>query len=130
LTEIPFYIEPTMDRILFVDDDAELRQIVHDELSDAGYLVDEAEDGVVAIEMLQKQDYALVLLDIVTPRKTGLEVLQFIKEQGMKCRIIMLTGMSGMSYAIESLKLGADDYITKPYNSEYLLSSIERVLAK
>lgn len=119
-----------MDRILFVDDDAELRQIVHDELSDAGYLVDEAEDGVVAIEMLQKKDYALVLLDIVTPRKTGLEVLQYIKEQGMKCRIIMLTGMSGMSYAIQSLKLGADDYITKPYNSEYLLSSIERVLAK
>ena len=114
--------------ILFVDDDDELREIVRMQLSEAGYEVDEAVDGLVALEKLQQRPYDLVLLDITMPGKTGMDVLSFVKEQSMKCHVIMLTGVVGLAMAIDSLNLGADDYITKPYNMDYLLSSIKRVL--
>ncbi len=117
-------------QILFVDDDTELRGIVKEQLTAAGFMLDEAVDGEMAIEKLGKQDYDLVLLDITMPGATGMEVLKFIKRKSLKCRVIMLTGMVGLSTAIDSVKLGADDYITKPYNMDYLISSIKRSLDK
>jgi DNA-binding response OmpR family regulator len=122
-------VSKNKDRILFVDDDAELREIVRDQLSSAGYQVDEAADGTHAIEKIPTGDYDLLLLDITLPGKTGIDVLKFVKDKSIPCRVIMLTGMAGLSLAFQSLKLGADDYITKPYNADYLLSSIKRVLA-
>ena len=115
-------------RILFVDDDAELREILRDQLTSSGYEFDEAEDGTIAVEKVKEQSYDLLLLDITMPGKSGLDVLKFVKQSAPACRVIMLTGVVGLSVAIESLKLGADDYITKPYNLEYLLNSISRVL--
>jgi DNA-binding response OmpR family regulator len=117
-------------RILFVDDDAELREIVRQELGANGYAVETAADGEEALTWLKKGSFDLALLDISMPEKSGLDVLSFIKREGLKCRVIMLTGMVGLSSAIESLKLGADDYITKPYNLDYLLTSISRSLKK
>jgi DNA-binding response OmpR family regulator len=117
-------------KILYVDDDAALREIVHDQLSAAGYLLDEAEDGVQAIEKLDKGNYDLMLLDINMPGKTGIDVLKYLRERQHKCKVIMLTGRVGFSVGTESLKLGADDYITKPFNIEYLLFSIKKVLGK
>jgi len=121
-------LDPAPTSILFVDDDDELREIVKMQLTEEGYDVDEAVDGLVAMEKLQQRAYDLVLLDITMPVKTGIDVLSFVKEQSMKCHVIMLTGVVGLSMAIDSLNLGADDYITKPYNMDYLLSSIKRVL--
>jgi DNA-binding response OmpR family regulator len=117
-------------RILYVDDDADLRGIVKDQLNTAGYTMDEAEDGVAATEMLDKGNYDLLLLDINMPGKTGIDVLKFIKDKGLKCRVIMLTGRVGFTVATETLKLGADDYITKPFNIDYLLFSIKRVMGQ
>jgi DNA-binding response OmpR family regulator len=117
-------------KILFVDDDAELREIVKEQLCSEGYVLDEAEDGNRAIEKIKLQTYDLLLLDITMPGKSGMDVLKFAKETSPGCHVIMLTGMVGLSVAIESLKLGADDYITKPYNMDYLLASIRRVLLK
>jgi DNA-binding response OmpR family regulator len=116
--------------ILFVDDDADLREIVTDQLSASGYAVDVAEDGDIAIDKLQQKSYEIVLLDITMPHTNGMDVLRFTKDHALKCKVIMLTGMVGLSVAIESIKLGAADYITKPYNMDYLLSSIKRVLEK
>jgi DNA-binding NtrC family response regulator len=116
--------------ILFVDDDPDLREIVTDQLSASGYEVDSAEDGEVAIDKLQQKKYEVVLLDITMPNKNGMDVLQFAKDNSLGCKVIMLTGMVGLSIAIESIKLGASDYITKPYNMDYLLSSIRRALEK
>jgi DNA-binding response OmpR family regulator len=115
-------------RILYVDDDADLRGIVKDQLNAVGYVMDEAEDGVVATEMLEKGNYDLLLLDINMPGKTGIDVLKFIRDKGLTCKVIMLTGRVGFTVATESLKLGADDYITKPFNIDYLLFSINRVM--
>lgn len=116
--------------ILFVDDDEDLRQIVADQLAASGYDVDSAEDGEIAIEKLQGKQYEVVLLDITMPNKSGMDVLRFTKDHSLSCKVIMLTGMVGLSIAIESIKLGAADYITKPYNMDYLLSSIKRALEK
>ena len=80
--------------------------------------------------MLKAGDYDVLLLDINMPGKTGIDVLKFVKEEGLNCRVIMLTGRVGFSIATETIKLGAVEYITKPFTLEYLLSSIERVLAK
>jgi DNA-binding response OmpR family regulator len=117
-------------KILYVDDDAALREIVMDQLGSSGYVVDEAADGTEAIEKLQKGGFDLMLLDINMPGKSGIDVLKFIKDNDLKCRVIMLTGRVGFSVATESIKLGADDYITKPFNLDYLLFSIKRVLEK
>ncbi len=117
-------------RILFVDDDADLRHIVKDQLAPQEFVMDEAEDGAKAIAMLEKGNYALMLLDINMPVKSGIDVLKFIKEKGLTCKVIMLTGRVGFSVATETLKLGADDYITKPFNIDYLLFAIKRVMGK
>jgi DNA-binding response OmpR family regulator len=117
-------------RILYVDDDAPLREIVRDQLAANGYAVDEAEDGTEAIAKLEKGQYDVMLLDINMPNKSGIDVLKFLKDHSLKCKVIMLTGRVGFAVATESLKLGADDYITKPFNLEYLLFSIKRVLEK
>ena len=116
--------------ILFVDDDAALRDIVTDQLSAQGYRVDEAADGADALTKLQTTSYDVMLLDINMPQKSGIDVLKHVKDNGLKCKIIMLTGRVGFSIAMESLKLGADEYITKPFSFDYLVDAIKRVLAK
>ena len=115
-------------RILCVDDDADLRGIVKDQLVAAGYLMDQAEDGQSAIQMLERGNYNLMLLDINMPGKSGIDVLKFIKEKGLPCKVIMLTGRVGFSVATETLKLGADEYITKPFSLYYLLLANKRVM--
>jgi len=117
-------------KILYVDDDVALREIVKDQLTAQGFFLDEAEDGAEAIAKLESGNFDLMLLDINMPNKSGIDVLKFIKEKSLKCKVIMLTGRVGFSVATESLKLGADDYITKPFNMDYLMFSIKRVLEK
>ena len=116
------------ERILFVDDDPELREIVCMQLRESGYDVDEAEDGDIAMQKIADGTFDLILLDVKLPGKTGLEILKFISENRLPSRVIMLTGVVGLATAIESLTMGADDYITKPYTLEHLLSAIRRSL--
>lgn len=115
--------------ILLAEDDEDLRTIVRDLLKKSGYAVDEATDGNDALQMLGSDTYDLLLLDINMPGKSGVEVLQYIKQNKLACRVIMLTGTVGLNAAIDSLKLGASDYITKPFNVNYLLASVKRVLS-
>ena len=116
-------------RILVADDEEPLRRLLHEHLGAAGYLIDEAEDGEAAIAQLQKEQYQIALLDINMPRKTGIDVLKYIKEQKLPTRVIMLTGRLGFSVGSESMLLGADEYITKPFDLDYLELSIKRLLA-
>ena len=116
-------------RILYVDDEANLRILVKDQLVAEGFSVDTADDGDTAVEMLKKQKYNLVLLDIRMPRMGGIEVLKYIKEHKLSCRVIMLTAVDDLSVALESVKNGANDYLTKPYDLPTLLGSIQRVVA-
>ncbi len=120
----------TKSSILVVDDEDSLRTVLSNELSNEGYEVRNAADGDEAIAELQKTKYDLVLLDIKMPRMNGFEVLKFIKEQHGKTKVVMLTGFADLKNAIESKKLGADDFVSKPYDLVDLLTTIERVLTE
>ena len=115
--------------ILVVDDEEQLRSILSAELSRAGYNVATAADGDEAIASLQNKTFDLVLLDIRMPKVNGFEVLKFAKQNMPTVKVIMLTAFADLKHAVESKKLGATDFITKPYDIEELLATIERALS-
>ena len=116
--------------ILVVDDEDALRTVLSSELTNEGYDVRTAADGDEAITELDKAKYDLVLLDIKMPRMNGFEVLKYIREKHGKTKVVMLTGFADLKNAIESKKLGADDFVSKPYDLVDLLTTIERVLSE
>ncbi len=116
--------------ILYADDEEQLRFLVKDQLSTQGFDVETADDGDTATEMLTKRPYDLVLLDIRMPRMHGIDVLKYMREKKIKSRIIMLTGMDDLGIALEAVKNGANDYLTKPYDLKGLMKAIDRVLGK
>ncbi len=117
-------------KILVVDDEDALRTVLSSELVSEGYEVAAAGDGDEAINELQKKAFDLVLLDIKMPRMNGFEVLKFIKDKHPTTKVIMLTGFADLKNAIESKKLGAEDFVSKPYDLVDLLTTIERVLSE
>lgn len=116
--------------ILYVDDEETLRQLVQDQLSLEGFVVETADDGDTAVAMLTKKEYEVVLLDVRMPRMSGIEVLKYMKKKKIYSRIIMLTGVDDLTVAMESVKNGANDYLTKPYELASLVKCIRRVTAK
>jgi two-component system response regulator PilR (NtrC family) len=114
--------------ILVVDDEEAIRTILGGELVNEGYDVRTAGDGDEAINELDKATCDLVLLDIKMPKLNGFEVLKYIKEKHDHTKVVMLTGFADLKNAIESKKLGADDFVSKPYDLVDLLTTIERVL--
>ena len=117
-------------RLLYVDDEESLRILVKSQLISEGFYVEAADDGDTAVEDLKKNSYDIILLDIRMPRMNGIEVLKFIKQQKIKSRVVMLTAVDDLSIAIESVKNGANDYVTKPYDLNNLLACINRVIAR
>ncbi len=115
-------------KILYAEDEEQTRTLVAEELGNAGYSVDQAEDGEAAIELLERGKYDLILLDIRMPGKSGLDVLTFLREKDRHPRVIMLTAVDEVSSAIQAVKLGANEYLTKPFRLEQLLTAIERIL--
>ena len=115
-------------KILVVDDEDALRTVLSGELISEGYEVRTASDGDEAMSGLQKEPFDLVLLDIRMPRVSGFEVLKYVKEKHPKTKVVMLTAFADLKNAIESKKLGAEDFISKPYDLVDLLTTIERVL--
>ena len=116
--------------VLVVDDEDALRTVLSNELTNEGYDVTNAADGDDAIGELQKSAFDLILLDIKMPRMNGFEVLKFVKEHHPATKVVMLTGFADLKNAIESKKLGADDFVSKPYDLVDLLTTIERVLSE
>ena len=117
-----------MRKILIVDDEEKIRELIRMNLELAGYKCDEAEDGEIALEKLNKFSPDLALLDIMLPKKNGYEIAQsFIKQT---VPIIFLTAKDSVTDKVKGLKLGADDYIVKPFESMELLARIEVVLRR
>jgi DNA-binding response OmpR family regulator len=117
-------------RLLYVDDEESLRTLVQSHLSLEGFDVETAANGHQAMAVLQKQEFDLVLLDLRMPDGDGFEVLRFLNGRGSQVPVIVLTGVDDVSIASECVKLGAADYLTKPYNFHELIDSVERVLTK
>jgi len=116
--------------ILVVDDEEAFRYMLSSLLTGAGYTVETVVDGVTAINAVQGTVYDIILLDLKMPKVDGLEVLKFIKGNAPRIEVIMLTGMADVKMAVECMKLGAYDYITKPTTTDELLSTIQRALER
>jgi DNA-binding NtrC family response regulator len=115
-------------KVLVVDDESSLRILLSSELSRAGYSVETVADGEAALSKLHDDFFHVVLLDIVMPKTNGIEVLRSIKQDAIPSEVIILTGNATLESAIESMKLGAFEYVRKPYSLNELLIHIERAI--
>jgi CheY-like chemotaxis protein len=134
--QAPAPIQSTIDkqsiRILAADDEAPVREIVQLLLKQEGYQVIPAVDGEDALEKIRAELPDLVILDINMPKRNGFSVCKAVRStvETMFIPVIMLTGQDSVEEKLEGLSSGADDYITKPFNSEELLARIETVLRR
>ncbi|HUK28954.1 MAG TPA: response regulator [Candidatus Acidoferrales bacterium] len=116
-------------KILIVDDDAPIRELVRMVLSDAGYSVVLASDGVEGVEMFQKENPDLVLLDILMPRRNGIDACKKMRESNAKhTPILMFTVSSNDENRRSAYEAGCNGYITKPFDAEELVKEIEKHL--
>jgi DNA-binding NtrC family response regulator len=116
-------------RILVVDDDPSVRDLLDDFLTKKGYKISLASNGEEGLSKTKSEKPHLVLVDINMPGMDGLEVLKKIKEDDPSITVIMITGTQEMETARKCLEMGAYDYITKPFNLEYLETSVFSKLA-
>jgi DNA-binding response OmpR family regulator len=116
------------EKILVVDDEESLRLSMKFKLKAAGFDVDVAEDGEVALEKLKTELYDVVLLDINMPRMSGIEALGLIRQRHPQTEAIMLTGFADFTTAIECLKTGARDYLVKPIDTTELVTRLRSLL--
>jgi two-component system response regulator AtoC len=115
--------------ILVVDDEPSVCFLLKEELSEnKKYSVSTANDGAEALNMLQQKPFDIVLLDVRMPRMSGLDVLKFIKEHYPTTQVIMLSNYADVKTAIEATKLGAYDFVSKPYNRDELFATVNRAI--
>ena len=117
-------------RILLVEDEPGLVLTVSDLLTAEGYEVESATDGPSGLSKATKSDFDLILLDVMLPGKNGFEVCRELRQQGRDTAILMLTAKGQVIDRVVGLKLGADDYLTKPFDPSELLARIEALLRR
>jgi two-component system alkaline phosphatase synthesis response regulator PhoP len=118
------------DSILLVEDEEALRMTLGDRLRSEGYGVDYAVDGDEGLEKATAVPFDLILLDVMLPRRSGLDVCRDIRKAGLITPIIMLTALGQTTDKVTGLKIGADDYVTKPFNMQELMARIEALLRR
>lgn len=116
--------------ILVVEDKPSMRRMLRETLEGAGYKVDEAADGEEALKKLSLNHYQLVVTDLKLPRKDGLAVLRAAREGGGNLPVILMTAYGTIETAVQAMKDGAEDFLTKPFDSDYLVRLIERALER
>lgn len=112
-------------KILIIDDERSIRNSLKEIFCDEGFDVDVAEDGIVALEMVQKEKYNVILCDIKMPGMDGIEVLDKMKSEGIDSEIIMISGHGDIDTAVECMRKGAFDYIQKPLDLNRILITIK-----
>ena len=119
-----------MKKILLIEDEEPIRRVLIRILEEENkdYLITECEDGKLGLNTLNKEDFDLVLCDIKMPKMDGVEVLQKARENGINVPFIMLTGHGNVSTAVESMKSGAYDFISKPPDFNRLLTAVRNAL--
>ena len=121
-----------MSRILIIEDEASIRRVLNKILSEESdsYIVEDAEDGIQGLEKIKNNDYDLVLCDIKMPKMDGVEVLEAVKKIKPEIPMVMISGHGDMETAIQTMRLGAFDYISKPPDLNRLLNTVRNALDK
>jgi len=119
-----------MSKILVIEDEASIRRVLVKILSEENesYQVDEAEDGLAGIEKIKNEDYDLVLCDIKMPKMDGVEVLEAVKKIKPETTMVMISGHGDLDTAVNTMRLGAFDYISKPPDLNRLLNTVRIAL--
>jgi len=122
------YVAAVKERVLIIDDEYSIRDVLSGILSSEGLEVATAADGVEGIEMLSRESFNLVITDLRMPKADGIAVLRHIQERNMDCLGIVATAYGSIESAIEALRAGAFDYITKPFHIDEIRHLIRRAL--
>jgi len=117
-------------RILVVEDEPALRLSLSDRLESEGYAVDEAADGDRGYEKARREPYDLILLDVMLPGRSGFDLCRDLRQEGIATPVLMLTARGEVLDRVLGLKLGADDYLVKPFETVELLARIEALLRR
>src|SRR5687767_9053549 len=117
-------------RILVVEDERVAAEMLAKGLREHAYAVDVAVDGAAALERAASNDYDLIILDIMLPRVSGLDLCHRLRGDGLSVPILMLTARGGPDQRVEGLDAGADDYLAKPYHLPELLARVRALLRR
>src|SRR5438067_134472 len=117
-------------RVLFVDDERSLQELMRSELPRLGHVVTVCPDGKTAMKVLEKEPFDAAILDVRMPGVTGIEVLQHLKKVAPDTEAIIMTGHASTETAIEALRLGAFNYITKPAKLSEIDANLQKIAEK
>ena len=117
-------------RLLVVDDDEQIRELLAFDIAQSGYIVDSAQDGEAGLKKALENNYDLILLDVMMPKKDGHAVLRQMRAAGKTTPVIFLTARDSVRYRIDGLDMGADDYLVKPFDFDELLARIRAATRK
>jgi two-component system nitrogen regulation response regulator NtrX len=119
-----------MNTILIIEDEAAIRRVLNKIITEENdaYAVEEAENGLIGLEMALEKEYDLILCDIKMPKLDGVEVLEKLKKVQPHVPVIMISGHGDLDTAVETMRLGAFDYISKPPDLNRLLTTVRNAL--
>ena len=117
-------------RILVVEDEAKVASFIRKALEEESYAVDACNDGTTGLDLGQSGAYDLIVLDIMLPGMTGLEVLKGLRNARIKTPVLLLTALSKVDQKVKGLDAGADDYLTKPFAIDELLARVRALLRR
>jgi DNA-binding response OmpR family regulator len=126
----PSRIPTHRETILIVEDEKRLATLIQQQLEKEGYAADVLLDGAGANEVISSRPFSLVILDLVLPHKSGYDILSSLRSEGNKIPVLILSGMRRTPDRIKGLQLGADDYLTKPFDAGELLARVQALLRR
>ncbi|MDX7999553.1 transcriptional regulator TctD [Xenorhabdus sp. Reich] len=117
-------------RLLLVEDHPDLSHWLQKALSNSGFVLDLAEDGIAADQLLQTENYALLILDVALPRLDGISLLLRLRKRGQNLPVLLLTAKTNVTDRVKGLNSGADDYLTKPFDFQELEARVRALLRR
>lgn len=118
------------EKILLVEDEAAIRMAISDRLENEGYVVETAVDGEKGYQQALRNSFDVIVLDVMLPKKSGFDVCRDLRGAGLNVPILMLTARSQVVDKVVGLRMGADDYLTKPFEPAELIARIEALLRR
>ncbi|MGC3988897.1 MAG: response regulator transcription factor [Chthoniobacteraceae bacterium] len=117
-------------KLLFIEDSEHLQKYTGKALQRQGYTLDQARDGEEGLWLARQNDYDAIILDIMLPKLDGLTVLQKLRAEGCNTHVLMLTARDTLADRVTGLRMGADDYLVKPFELEELLARVEALVRR